>query len=197
LSQVPWGKHGYATKNRKRTAKYFLDNEIEFDIDDGLVVVITRDPYEWSKSMCRNEYLVQWVEWDDNDESVCPNLASPVILWGTHENLLHIWSLWYTKYLHFQYPRVFVRNEDLTLRPRETIEKICHCAGGQMKEAFKHLKGSAKSGGAHIETNIVNIWSKFHWPRDPRGGFSIADYSIAKKTLGEKLMRTFGYTHPQ
>lgn len=192
--QVPWGKHGYAT-SRNRTAFQFIDDEIEFNRDHGLVVVTTRDPYEWSKSMCRNPYVVTW-----DDDTSCPNLASKVNLWGKHENILHLWNLWHRKYVYeFPYPRVIVRNEDLTLRPRETVEKICACAGGQLTKEFKHVTKSLKNGEGHSneQTSLVDAWSKFHWPRDPRGGLSIEDYSIAKQSLGEKLMSTFGYSHPE
>ena len=194
--QVPWGKHNFADWSVNHTATTFKN--VNINRDHGLTIVSARDPYEWSKSMCRNPYIV---EWDDEDpsSSSCPNLTSAVHAWGTHKNLMHFWNLWYRKYMdYFPHSKIIVRIEDLTLRPQETIKQVCSCAGGQVGNRFKHVVGSAKTGPGHENksTGMVKAWSRFRWPRETRGGLSIESYKIAKGSIDEDLMGMFGYKHP-
>ena len=192
--QVPWGKHTYADNNG-RTASTFKN--VSIDRDHGLTIVTTRDPYEWGKSMCRNPYIVKWYE--EPLSNTCPNLTSTVDAWGTHDNLMHFWNLWYQKYLdNFPHAKIIVRVEDLTLRPRETIRQVCSCAGGTLANQFKYVLDSAKLGPGHNKksTGIMKAWSRFHWPREARAGLSVESYEIAMESIDERLMGLFGYTHP-
>ena len=192
--QVPWGKHTFADNYTHNTHTY---EGVSFDRDHILTVVTTRDPYEWGKSMCRNPYIVKWNE--RTSPRTCPNLASTVDAWGTHENLMHFWNTWHRKYLeNFPYSKIVVRVEDLTLRPRETIKEVCSCAGGTLVKQFRYVVDNAKHGHGHADTStgMVKAWSRFHWPREARAGLPVESYKIATESIDKTLMNLFGYTHP-
>ena len=73
------------------------------------------------------------------------------LLTTNHESLAHMWNDWYTEYLQAEYPRVFVRMEDLVFYPRQVTERVCHCAGGTLKgNDFIYVTESAKKGGENI-----------------------------------------------
>ena len=190
LWQVPWGKHSVATVSRNRTAPTGRG----IDKDHGLVVVAVRNPFHWARSMCKNPYIVKW----KHNKSNCPNLAEPVETWENEGNLIHFYNHWYQSYAEqFPFPRIIVRLEDLTLRPKETVQEICKCAGGTMREgAFSYSVQSAKGGDGHRSTTgMVKAW-KAVTSNKPNGGFPVNDYRIALTSLDMDLMRLFGYKLP-
>lgn len=185
--QVPWGKHAFATLSRSKTAP----GSKGIVKDDGLVVVAVRDPYEWAKSMCQNPYIIEW-----EPTQTCPNLTAKVLSWGGSDNLLHFYNIWYQQYLkEFPFPRIFVRMEDLTLRPQSTIKKICDCAGGKTTNKFINVVRSAKEGQGHASTTgMVKSWENVVARKKLR--LPIEDYTIAIQSLDDELMALFGYKHP-
>jgi hypothetical protein len=194
LFQVPWGKHALATVSRNRTAPHYHD----YNKDDGLAVVVVRHPFAWAHSMCHNPYIVEW----EHNKTHCPNLSQPVSTWGHGGNLVQFYNTWYQAYVtQFPYPRIIVRLEDLTLRPESTIQQICTCAGGTLRNStnFWHATSSAKSkhAGHTSTTGMVEAWHKTMQPYTTlRGGFSLSDYRIAQATIDPDLMNLFGYTMP-
>lgn len=198
--QVPWGKHGIWSKGY--TAKGYEHVKRQ----NGLAIVVTRDPYNWSLAMCRNPYILKWLDGSSSDESsvdaACPNMSTKVSAWGVHDNILEFWNLWHRKYaFEYPHPRIMIRLEDLTFRPRETVERICECAGGITAESFHHFIDSAKSmgwqkghGPKEELTGMVKAWSKAHFR--VRGGLSEDNYAIATQTLDTDLMDLFQYQHP-
>lgn len=190
--QVPWGKHEFANISRSRTALQHNST----DKDDGLAVVVIKDPYDWIHSMCRNPYLVKW----NNVTNHCPDLSSTVTAWKTHKNIMQFWNEWYEMYInhdYFPYPKVMIKFEDLVIRPKETISKICSCAGGSLRVPFKYVVTSAKNGAGHnSKTGMFEAWSQFHWPKEAMAGLSSEDFKIAKESLDDNLMALFKYLHP-
>lgn len=184
--QVPWGKHSYAHTSRNHTAPYYE----HLNKDDGLAIVIVRDPFTWSLSMCKNPYIVKWKYTEEN----CPNLRESVPTWGPHKNLLYFYNDWYKKYTkQFPYPHVIIRLEDLTIRPKQTIENICECGGGRMRSDFQYMTGSAKSGVGHKSTTgMEKAWQQV-MKKEKYRGFSPQDYEIARESLDMDLMNMFGY----
>lgn len=192
LWQVPWGKHEFANTSRNRTAPGYTS----IDKNKGLTVVVTKNPYEWTKSMCRNPYIVQW----NTKRKYCPDLSSTVTAWKTHQNIIHFWNDWHSMYLNenvFPYPKVIIRYEDLVTRPKETISSICNCAGGKLKAPFRYIAESSKIGTGHnSKTGMFEAWSKLLLSTEARAGLSVDDFRIAKESLDSDLMTLFKFSHP-
>jgi hypothetical protein len=200
LWQVPWGKHGRASTRDVHTAP---DHE-RYNKTLVLPVVVARNPYDVMESMCRNSYTVVYPE---SNTSVCPYLVDaednllPVAVGRKqprmrYHSIAHYWNAWYQEYLEFPHPRLVVRLEDLTVRPKETIQAICHCAGGTMAATFSYVVKNPKEGmghGAASETNgMVEAWARLGKPV----AFGEGDYQAAKQHLDPDLMQTLGYQHP-
>jgi len=182
--QVPWGKHAFATLSRNQTAKG-KGHAIK---DNGLAIVATRNPFAWSHSMCKHPYVIKW-EYTEH----CPSATSQVLSWGGHSNLYTFYNSYYSKYWKdFHHPKIFVRLEDITLRPQSTISKVCNCAGGQMTAMFQHVTDRST-------TDMTKAWkSVVASSNEINGGLlHIEEYTIAKQALDNGgLMGLFGYKHP-
>lgn len=64
--QVNWGKHELP----KFRYTHDIAKDFNYDIDDIIPVVTTRDPYSWMQSMCRSPYVAGWFYTNRH----CPNL---------------------------------------------------------------------------------------------------------------------------
>jgi len=110
--QVPWGKHMLAQRKWNNTAAH--DQHV--DKSHVLPVVLVRDPYTWSQSMCQHPYAAKWkhgkkhcpnlVEEDGSSVNVSIGYPGQTAHW---DSLVHLWSDWYNQYLAADYPRLLVR----------------------------------------------------------------------------------------
>uniref|UniRef100_A0A7S1Y062 Sulfotransferase domain-containing protein n=1 Tax=Grammatophora oceanica TaxID=210454 RepID=A0A7S1Y062_9STRA len=191
-----------------------------------LPIVVIRNPYLWMERMCVQPYAAKF---HHNAELHCPNLVPtqedyehvfsfrephvPVRIkfekgkearvW---DSLVHLWSDWYQQYLsETSYPRLIVRLEDLTFRPKATLQKICTCAGGTFEggpHQFYYVKGSAKWGPGHANqyTSWVGTMEQYKEHHrsigHQRHGMTTEDFGYAREHLDEQLMELFRYQHP-
>merc|ERR1719362_2803692 len=97
--------------------------------------------------MCRHRYTVRWRHTDEHCPNLVPNekdrgrykegvVHARVNYNKTHHKehwtLLHVWIDNYLDWLKVkEYPRIFVRYEDLLFQPLVVIQKVCDCAGGK------------------------------------------------------------------
>lgn len=162
--QVPWGKHSPVTWRLKHVAEMGGKGVNQTSV---LPVVTIKDPYTWMSSMCRHSYSANWRHVEEH----CPNLVANEIdqaKWHNipdvipvsvryspdnvthHESLLGLWNDYYSGWQRAKFPRLIVRFEDMLFRTEEVVTKVCHCAGGKVKEgSFKFVVDSAKQGKAH------------------------------------------------
>ncbi|KAL7572922.1 hypothetical protein ACA910_004566 [Epithemia clementina (nom. ined.)] len=123
----------------------------------------------------------------------------------TYKSLAHLFNDWYHGYTkHANYPWVMIRMEDLIFHTKETIERVCHCAGGRLIEhanhrAFEYTVDSAKadSPGHDTSTGLVEAWIKYSkspWPQAMET-WSPDDFLAAKEILDPKLMEFFRYSN--
>ena len=112
-----------------------------------------------------------------------------------YPSIADFWNEWYQEYVNFEQPRLIVRLEDLTVRPRETIAAICDCAGGHVTENFTYSLGSAKAGDGHGEASerkgLVQAWTKLGRAMN----FHPLDYEAAQSRLSKWLLQLFHYSN--
>ena len=222
--QVPWGKHTPAKFRKLHSTKKAADIRKEYI----LPVVTIRHPYSWFGSMCKNAYTAKWDHQRTNKKGDgkprnCPHLKygdNPKSPWNPvtvtyaekredhHLSLAHLWNDWYSYYLDLKkrgggddFPYLVIRMEDIVFYPKETIHKVCECAGGKIREdqAFQLVTDSAKgdSPGHDASTGTYEAWVKYSLPNTKeRYSFSEADYSHAAMALNQTLMDSLGYKHP-
>jgi len=210
--QVPWGKH---TPIQYRT-KHVTDTDVDVPLDNSFPMITIRDPYRWLGSMCRHTYSARWRHTEDN----CPNLKlpngkknpvnvkykeEPVI----YDSLPELYNTWYNDFLsqdkYGDFPRVFVRFEDLMFYGKNVTETLCRCGGGQPRADhggdFYHVGASAKMGvNAHgsDKTNLLQALIRYgHASTENRmKGLSREDLEAAKELFDPDLLNMFRYTHP-
>jgi hypothetical protein len=102
-------------------------NESSADCADCAVLVITRHPLWWAASQCRNPYRCR----------LPPDQSA-----DTFKRLVHMWAEWNGAYMseHVRHARIFLRYEDLLLRPRETIKQLCQLLGTSMAANARNVR---------------------------------------------------------
>eukprot|EP00980_Cylindrotheca_fusiformis_P002299 scaffold535_cov65-Cylindrotheca_fusiformis.AAC.1 len=206
LWQVPWGKHARATRRDFQTATRYS----HYNKTRTLPVVMVRNPYEVLDSMCRNSYSIRYPK---DVDSTCPHMVHPEtgqllpVRVGlkkpgiAYPSVVHFWNKWYQEYLYqFEHPKLFVRHEDLIVYPKQTVQRICECAGGNVvteEEEFNFLLTSAKEGKGHGEASesngLVEAWARLG--RDIP--FPEPDYEALKAHVDADIMSKFQYKTPK
>lgn len=112
----------------------------------------------------------------------------------TYDSLVHVWNEWYRDHLKADYPKLFVRAEDVIFFPEQVAKQVCECAGGKMKETFSLLWTSRRKNSEHV-TAAAMVEHGSGVGRTKQ--LTEADAKYAKRYLDRELMGAFGYTHPE
>ena len=179
--------------------------------------------------MCRHEYAIEWPHSKKGAaDRHCPNFVPndidfaideslrnassvPVLVKYAeferkHDSLIHHWNDYYGGYYkQNRFPRVIVRFEDLIFHPKQVIQAVCECAGGELKHehdgtGFQYIVQSAKKTEGHgkektgyVDAMIRYGSDKFRWKS---GGMTDEDRRFVAETLDRDLMVQFGYQNP-
>ena len=212
LWQVPSGKHNHAHWQ----GKYFVTDLTERNWAKGylryehmLSVVVVKDPFNWMSSMCRHKYAVTGGWWR---HPKCPMVTSDgkvKVRWTKNNQsefntLLDFWNDWYREYLEVERPRIFVRYEDLLFDQETTLQSVCACAGGTLKQERVVVSGSVKAGvkghGANDETQTTldSALKLYSSAKQRLQRYSDDDLKfIQAHPTANSLMQKFGYFTPK
>ena len=184
------------------------------------IVVITRDPLDWAYAMCRQTYPGMRVSprckrflkgssvtirLPDGEPKVFPSLA-------------HAFNEWYMSYVHlYEFlltdpsgddekqaamreqisSVIFLRYEDVLLRPESTTKKYCDCFSRTMNSVAEKfiLRSTGASPRKRNQSNIYeSAYKKLLFiPRRNRSQFDKADVEFFRTVLDPKLLEFFGY----
>jgi hypothetical protein len=135
------------------------------------------------------------------DSNVVPLYVRYNLINTTHTSLAHLWNDWYGEYLQADFPRLFVRMEDLVFHARNVTEQVCKCVGGKFNSDFQYITDSAKHGKIHgnDKTTLVDAMIRYGTADkiSLTKGMTREDVSYAKTVFRHDLMEMFGYSHPQ
>lgn len=224
---VAWGKHIPAQWRDRWTMTPTRNGGpgIYPNIDKNRVlpIVVVKDPYTWMQSMCRHPYALTWMRSEDHCPNLVPNDVDvehffadsvndksdgiPVMIAHRdtsnhtyHRSMAHLWNDWYNAYddENIDYPRLFVRYEDLLFRPEPVLREICACAGGVMTN-LNVVEGSAKgqAGNNKGSSNLMQSLIRYGNSKKRIENFEDPDLVFAKDNLDKKLMDKFGYKYPE
>ena len=225
--QVPWGKHTPAQYRHRHTIPHPLYQTMILDAVLPVVTIrhpydwmksTCQQPYaiHWGESVQRipNHH-------NHNGSTTpttaafrrtapCPELVNrrnetqtALVTYRvgnhTYETIAHLWNEWYRAYYNtMAFSRLVVRLEDLIFYPQETIQQICHCAGGNMTQPFTVPLESTKAGAtghSNQGTNYLEATIRYGRPRT-YDSFPPHDLTAARHILDRELMSVFGYSHP-
>lgn len=123
-----------------------------------------------------------------------------------HSSLIHHWNDYYRAYYkQDRFPRLMVRFEDLIFHPKQVVEAVCACAGGELKhehdgKGFQYIVQSAKKTDGHgkdktgyVDAMIRYGTDKYRWKS---GGMTDEDRGYVTEHLDRELMEAFGYQFP-
>jgi hypothetical protein len=211
LSQVPWAKHKMAFYRDNHTILASIPKQ------NVLPIVLIRDPYFWMQSMCKQGYGVRW----DHQEQHCPNLIPNEYDWKrfgkkwTRQNinmtsikvwmganpqtgpcwdsLVHYWNAWYESYINVDWPRLIIRFEDTLFHPKQVMQVVCQCGGGELVEPFQYLIDKAKWNHKHAQNNMITAMIKYGSGHGRFHNMTTEDMTFAQKKLNPRLIKTFQY----
>lgn len=100
-------------------------------------------------------------------------------------------------YLNAKFPYLMVRFEDLIYHPKQVVQTVCECAGGELnKGEFKYITDSAKKGvGAHGKdrTGYLQALSRYGRQEGRINGMEQADLDYTRRHLDANIMHMFRY----
>jgi hypothetical protein len=184
--------------------------------------------------MCRNEYAMEWTHTNPNEatdmgqKQHCPNFVPnavdynqdeslvnassiPVVIHysefdRTHDSMIDHWNDYYHEYYdQTRFSRLIVRYEDLIFHPKQVVQTVCECAGGELKQnlghGFEYIVDSAKitEGHGSAKTGYVDAIIRYgssKFPRWKSGGMTDDDRKYATEHLDPAMMNYFGYRFP-
>jgi len=210
--QVPWGKHRVPWVRLNHTAPRMNDTNPEF----ALPVVMIRDPFHFLQSMCKNPYAARW----RHRARHCPNLVPDAQDWEMfHSNLtasggkfnvtvhydkdqkfawdslIHFYNDWYMYYWKTaDYPRLFVRFEDMLLFAPAVMEQIANCVEAERPETFRYQVTAAKHHGSG--NGLLDAIFKTGSAEARFKSMSKEDVAYAVDHLDKELMGLMQYSLP-
>lgn len=223
-----WGKHTPVNEEEIRQG-HKTASGAQIPADNVFPAVTVRDPAVWAASMCRHEYAMEWPHTNkDATNQHCPNFvpndidfaldeslrnasAVPVLVKYAeferqHGSLIDHWNEYYEGYYkQDRFPRLMVRFEDLIFHPKEVVQAVCECAGGDLKHGrdglgFQYIVQSAKVTEGHgkdktgyIDAMVRYGTDRYRWKS---GGMTDEDRQFATDYLNRELMEQFGYQYP-
>lgn len=230
--QVPWGKHTPAHYKYEHAAKMATSINkddvlpvITIRNPYQWMKSMCKNPYaaKWPHHPVHNcPHLILEATETWNAVTVTYGAGSE-----QYPSLAHLFNDWYHEYTHnASYPWIMIRMEgescystgdffvaakrrklnhkfpDLIFYTKETITKVCQCAGGRIRtdRPFVYTVKSAKGDSPGHDTSVgfYEAWIRYSQPAEPLAGFKEDDYRAANSVLDTELMRIFGYDceHP-
>ena len=196
-------RHGY-TANWLHTTKHcpnLIPNHVDFTYYDSLQLNDDKTAFGLDDGDYKD---------DDNPEAnftkemaTIPVHVKYKSLTTHHTSLAHMWNDWYGEYVEADFPRIFVRMEDLVFHARNVTETICKCVGGRLwKRGFRYVTDSAKEGEINerqYETTMLDAMIRYGSAKSLHRtqGMTKEDKDYARSVLRTDLMEMFGYNHPQ
>jgi len=217
---VPWWKHAPVSWRDK--PPYILTAGIrnsflgeEYDRFNALPVVLIKDPLTWFSSMCRNQYEVKFPRLKNR----CPFFMlrnsqrtpkSNVVIRPPrfkrhkyvyrYKSLVDMWNTYYQEWIDAPFPFLIARYEDLLFRPKEVVQKVCHCAGGKLRnDGFHHMQKSSKNHGKGAGTAENKMFTSaiLYGTKEIRNFIlNEIDAAFVRRELDAQLMDEFHYTMP-
>lgn len=201
--QVPWGKH---TPVQYRE-QHVTDTDRDVPLENSFPMITIRDPYRWMLSMCKHVYGARW----PHNKTTCPNIqdahdTGPTVVYVKykqtrvkHKSLPDMWNDWYNNYMIQEFPRVFVRFEDLLFYGKNVTQTLCRCGGGvPRRPEFVHVRSSAKLGtAAHgaNKTGLLDAIIQYGTDDGRVTGMTKKDLEWSHQLLDPKLMQMFDYSY--
>ncbi|KAG7348538.1 hypothetical protein IV203_017243 [Nitzschia inconspicua] len=213
LNQVPWAKHKMAFNKYNHTILSTVPK------DHVLPVVLVRDPFYWMQSMCKEGYGVRW---DHDSQKHCPNLipnefdkkrfgkrlartnVTSVRVWmganptvgPSWDSLVHYWNAWYESYVDATWPRLLIRFEDTLFHPKQVMEEVCRCGGGELVKPFRYLVDEAKWNHKQEQNNMVTAILRYGTARGRYHNMTKDDIAFSDRILNSTLLDVFQYQAP-
>lgn len=112
-----------------------------------------------------------------------------------YESLASMWSKWNREYFEADFPRLFVRFEDVIFNAEQVMSSVADCAGLLVRQPYsvmiKPSKGHGNSSG------LLSAMIKYGTDAGRSNGLLSEDLEYSEKVLDKELMALFHYERPK
>ena len=177
-----------------------------------LPLVTVRHPITWLNALCRHGYSLHW----DHNPDLCDTTlrldqavhakfgyTNQIIV---YDSLIDLWRDWNLEYFQQRkYPLLMTRLEDIVYHPKQVVEEVCHCIGGQLysDRPFSVVASSMNDGkghGEHRSSGLLSAFVKFAKPmKEWSHKFSKDDLNKVENVLQDDsdLLASLNYRMPK
>lgn len=107
-----------------------------------------------------------------------------------YTSLVEMWSKWNKEYFDAEFPRLFVRFEDIIFNPEEVMSAVATCAGLSVTPSYRAMLEPSKDHGS--SSSLVSAMIRYSNVES----FDLMlaqDIEYAQEELDDELMRQFHY----
>ena len=112
-----------------------------------------------------------------------------------YESLATMWSQWNREYLEADFPRLFVRFEDIVFNAEKVMHTVAECAGLSLRQPYRVMLKPSKQHGDSL--GLLSAMIRYGTDVGRADGLLAEDLEYAQKTLDKDLMSLFHYTTPK
>lgn len=126
-------------------------------------------------------------------------------------SLIHYWNAWYESYFKNvddsiekktpSWPRLMIRFEDTLFYPKQVMEQVCRCGGGNLlfddDQPYDYSLEESKPDHKHQQkNNFVTAMIQYGTNATRLRNMTEMDVAFAVEYLNPTLMQAFGYSYP-
>ena len=102
-----------------------------------------------------------------------------------------MWSNWNREYVEADFPRLFVRFEDILFNAEQVMNSVADCAGLSVRQPYRAMLKPSKDHGD--SSSLLSAMIQYGTDSGRSSGLLRNDMEYSKKALDEDLMRLFQY----
>ena len=108
-----------------------------------------------------------------------------------YESLASMWSQWNREYLDADFPRLFVRFEDMLYNPESVMQQVADCSGLSVRQPYRAMLEPSKAHGK--SSGLVSALTRYGTDTGRSDGMLPDDIQYSERVLDKQLMDLFHY----
>lgn len=103
-----------------------------------------------------------------------------------------MWSTWNREYVDADFPRLFVRFEDILFNAEQVMNIVADCAGLAVRRPYRAMLKASKDHGD--SSDLLSAMIQYGTDSGRSRGLLLEDIEYGKQVLDTDLMHLFNYS---
>ena len=113
----------------------------------------------------------------------------------SYDSLAGMWSRWNREYFDADFPRLFVRFEDIIYNAEQVMQSVAQCAGLSVHHPYRAMLKPSKDHGS--SSSLLSAMIQYGTTEGRLDGMFTEDVTFSRKSLDNELMQLFHYSWPE